>query len=87
MLQQKENAQGPTISRLICFHGLDTEGREYVLEVIIEWWNSKKIPQEATIARVAHLYKKGNTANLANYRPLSLLNSMVKLYAKNYTQD
>ena len=34
-----------------------------------------------TEANVASLFKKGDTQNVANYRPISLLNTMYKLYA------
>ena len=35
-----------------------------------------------TRARVVSLYKKGNPRMQANYRPISLLNAIYKLYAK-----
>ena len=34
-----------------------------------------------SIANVASLYKKGDTQNIANYRPISLLNGTYKIYA------
>ena len=40
-----------------------------------------RITPEALRARVVHIYKEGNTSDLANYRPISLLNAMYKIMA------
>ena len=45
------------------------------------WWTKEKIDKEALQARVVHLYKKGNTSDMANYRPISLLNTLYKIFA------
>ena len=39
------------------------------------------MPDHFILAEVVMLYKKGATADPANYRPISLLNSCYKLYA------
>ena len=52
-----------------------------MLEVINKWWREKEVPLELTQARVVLLYKKGSTADLANYRPISLLNAIYKVVA------
>ena len=39
------------------------------------------MPEELTEANVASIFKKGDTQNLANYRPISLLNTLYKIYA------
>ena len=41
----------------------------------------KKIPEEYLKARIFLLFKKGNSANIENYRPISLLNTITKMFA------
>ena len=45
------------------------------------WWKEEEIPEEMLRARVVMLYKKGDTSKYENYRPISLLNSLYKIYA------
>ena len=42
---------------------------------------NKQLPKEVTRARIALLLKKGDAANHANYRPISLLNTLYKTFA------
>ena len=44
------------------------------------WWTSGTAPEELYYARVASIYKKGDTSKAENYRPFSLLSSMYKIY-------
>ena len=39
------------------------------------------MPDELELAELVTLYKKGNVENPANYRPISLLNTLYKIYA------
>ena len=55
--------------------------RGEILCMLNQWWGVEKIDEEALRARAVHLYKKGNTSDLANYRPISLLNTAYKLFA------
>ena len=45
-------------------------------------WNLEIIPTETEIARVVTIYKKGNPEFPSNYRPIALLQTIYKLYAR-----
>ena len=49
--------------------------------MISKWWEEEEIPEEVCQARIALIFKNGDTANQNNYRPISLLNSMYKIFA------
>ena len=42
---------------------------------------NKTVPDELTRATVVLIHKKGSTAELKNYRPISLLNTLYKVFA------
>ena len=64
------------------YNHINEEVREAVASLLNIWWGSKQLDTEAVVARVVHLYKKGNTAHFKNYRPISLLNILYKLYTR-----
>ena len=74
-------AAGPDEVTAELFKFLNPQNRTCVLNVINEWWSSETLPAEQLRARVVTIFKKGDTQNIANYRPVSLLNAIYKLYA------
>ena len=56
-------------------------GQAIVLRILNDWWSNKYVPAEELKARVILIYKKGDKALIASYRPISLLNSLYKIYA------
>ena len=52
-----------------------------VLELLRHWWNTEDIPEEELTARIVLIYRKGDTNKFENYRPISLLNTLYKLFA------
>ena len=63
------------------FKWMDDDNLEHVSEVINNWWENKADATELTKALVVSLYKKGDPKKQENYRPISLLKSIYKIYA------
>ena len=61
---------------------LDEENLNEIAKILTNYWQQERVPDEMTKARVVSLYKKGNPRMQSNYRPISLLNAMYKIYAK-----
>lgn len=59
---------------------LDPEALEIVFNIINKWWQGGTFPKEKLKAYVASIYKKGDPLKTANYRPISLLPSIYKIY-------
>ena len=59
---------------------LDIDNMNLLTQALNQWWLSEQIPQEHLKAMVVTLYKKGNTQDIANYRPISLLTCMYKIF-------
>ena len=51
-------------------------------KVFCSWFDLGITPDEMQTAMVIPLFKKGDVTNTANYRPISLLNSIFKTYEK-----
>eukprot|EP00959_Pyramimonas_sp_CCMP1952_P018221 385938-Pyramimonas_sp.AAC.1 len=60
---------------------LDDVNLSKLVELLNEWWRSEAVPADVAKARVALIFKKGDASKLDNDRPISLLNSVYKLYA------
>ena len=54
---------------------------EIIANALNIWWETEHIEEEYLRATVCLIYKKGSTSLLENYRPISLLNSLYKIYA------
>ncbi len=79
----KNNKQpGPDLCPMELYKWLDRENRALLLQHINEWWNNPENtpPKEFFEARIVSLYKKGKQSDIENYRPISLLNSLYKIY-------
>ena len=79
---KSHKAPGPDEAPAELFKWLDSHGEAALLDIFQEVWNKGTIPQDWKHALVVTIYKgKGLDTDPSNYRPISLLNSMYKLFA------
>ena len=74
-------APGPDGIPVECYKKMKESQLKIVLQMINNWWTQESVEDEVTQALVILLFKKGDKSNLANYRPISLLNTNYKLLA------
>ena len=71
---------GPDCIVAELYKWLNAENKIFLLDILNQWWTSATIPQDILLARVVPIYKKGDIDNPSNYRPISLLNVLYKIY-------
>ena len=77
----KNNKQpGPDGLTMELLKLMNKQNRARILDIINGWWSTSQIPEDACLARVVPLYKKGDTFLPSICRPISLLNSVYKIY-------
>lgn len=59
---------------------LDDENKTTLLQALNEVWHQKRIPSSWRTANVVSIFKKGDSTDPANYRPISLLAILYKIY-------
>ena len=77
---KRNKVHGPDGVPVECYKDMQEDQLKCILNLFNHWWEGNAIESEATRAQVILIYKKGDKNNLANYRPISLLNTNYKLY-------
>ena len=73
-------APGPDNIQNELIKSLDSENKKQLLHLYNVWNNNRTVDHTSAEAIVVTLFKKGNTEELGNYRPISLLNAVFKIY-------
>ena len=60
---------------------LNPSNTEVLTKALNKWWSQEIIPEEHLKAMVVSIFKKGNTQDISNYRPISLLTCAYKIFA------
>jgi len=53
-----------------------------ILLLLKKIYNTKEIPEHWKVARIIPIHKKGNKKNIENYRPISNLSTMAKIFER-----
>ena len=87
----KNNKQaGPDGLMMELFKWMDFNNRTWILNLINHWWVHKCAPGDVFVAGVVSIFKRENTDLPENYRPISLLYYVYKIYMimiRNRMQD
>lgn len=79
--QKNNKAPGPDEIKMEYIKWLNTETKTEILNIINECFREGKTIGQMDTATIISMFKKGDTQNLGNYRPIALLNAIYKLYA------
>ena len=78
---KRRKAPGPDDITTEAFKEMSEDNLEEIRSIINQWWEADHIPEDICRARVVLLFKKGDSTDQRNYRPISLLNTTYKIIA------
>ena len=81
--QKNNKAPGPDKCTTELFKLMDDKNIGFVFSLLNFCWRNETAPEELVQANVASIFKKGDVDLPSNYRPISFLNIIYKLYAAN----
>ncbi len=79
---KRNKTAGPDEIEVEVLKALDAESLKILEHLFNEWYQGNDIEPEALEARVVLIFKKGDPTIFGNFRPISLLNTLTKTYAR-----
>ena len=79
---QNNKAPGPDEISAECLKNLTQKAREALLRLINLMWDEGYTPNIWKNAETKLIHKKDDTSDITNYRPITLLNTLFKLWEK-----
>ena len=73
----KNKASGPDGIGVYHLQNIDPS---IIYNTINEWAQAKTIPMESNSSEIIPIHKNGDTKRPENYRPIALINTIIKLY-------
>ena len=77
---KRRKSPGPDEIAMELYKELNSDNRRKLLLLINDWWTNENMTAEVCKARVVMIFKKGDSSKLENYRPISLLNGIYKIF-------
>ena len=78
---KRRKAPGPDEIPTELIKEMNEDNLNKILELLNTWWREENIEEEDLKARVVLIFKKGDSNKFENYRPISLLNTLYKIFA------
>jgi len=78
---KRRKAPGPDNVPIEVFKEMDDVNLERILDILNSWWTQEEVPEDLLQSRVVLIFKKGDAGDMSNYRPISLLTSLYKIFA------
>ena len=83
-IKSLKNGKAPGIDKITTemIKYLDRDGKENLRKLINRVWKEERVPKEWEIAMIVPIYKAGDKRECKNYRGISLIGTVCKLYEK-----
>ena len=72
-------SRAPGPDGISAFH-LKQLAPELIQEIFVSWAEQRQIPKESNSSVIVPIFKSGDANDPANYRPIALINTLIKLY-------
>lgn len=81
-IQRLKNGKAPGNDKITTemVKNMGEEGRQFLLEILNKIWEEEKIPSDWELGLIVPIFKKGDNKDCNNYRGITLLSTINKIY-------